>query len=81
MPTHYVLVKEAGVYVKEAVFFEQQGGTTAAWGKAWEPIDASNLHDARRIAIGLRRERYPNSHRTIGEDEPMEVVWPEATGH
>lgn len=81
MATHYVLVNEAGVYVKEATFFEESGGLREAWGKNWEPVEAKSLHDARRIGIEMRRKRHPSSHRTIGEDEPMEIAWPEAIGH
>lgn len=35
MPTHYVLINEAGVYVKEAKFFIKQGGLVELWGKGW----------------------------------------------
>ena len=80
MTTHYVLINEAGVYVKEVNFFKEQGGLTNEWGRKWEPIDAKNLHDARRVGIELRRSRFPTSHRTIGEDENMNTAWPEAIG-
>lgn len=80
MSSHYVLIKDSGVFVKEGEFFEEQGGLKEQWGKAWEPIDADSLYDARRKAIKLRRERFPNSHVTLGENEPIESAWPEARG-
>lgn len=79
-PTHYLLVNSAGVYVKVAELFEGQGGLTEEWGKAWEPCVSSSLYGARREGIRRRRERYPNSHVTLGEDEPMCIAWPEARG-
>ena len=81
MKQAYVLIKEAGVYVKEGEFFASQGGLDSDWGSAWEQIEAKTLHEARRIGINMRRERFPNSHRTIGEDEDMNEAWPEAIGH
>lgn len=81
MTTYYILVNEAGVYTKEGDFFEQQGGLTQPWGQKWERIEASSLYDARNQGIKLRRDRYPNSHMTMGEDgEPPEIYWPEAKG-
>lgn len=80
MAEYRVLINEAGVYVKEGAFFKDQGGLTEPWGRAWEAIEASSLYDARRQGIKLRRERFPRSHRTSGEGEPMEVAWPEAKG-
>ncbi len=76
----YVLVNESGVYVKEGTFFTSQGGLIKPWGRNWERINATSLYEARRIAIDRRRVRFPNSHQTLGEDEPMEKVWPEAAG-
>ena len=77
----YVLVKEFGVYVKDGGFFESEGGLSSDWGRAWERIEARTLHDARRIGIEMRRTRFPNSHRTLGEGEAMDDAWPEAIGH
>ena len=77
----YVLVKEFGVYVKDGEFFESEGGLVSSWGRAWERIKVTTLHDARRIGIEMRRARFPNSHRTLGEDESMNKIWPEAIGH
>lgn len=50
--THYGLFRKDvpnSPMVKEAKFFEQQGGLTEAWGKNWEPIrGAKSIGDARR---------------------------------
>ncbi len=77
----YVLVKEHGVYVKDGEFFESKGGQTSDWGRAWERIEATTLHDARRVGIQMRRARFPNSDRTLGEGESVDEAWPEAIGH
>jgi len=74
----YVLVKEFGVFVKDGEFFEEEGGLVGDWGLNWERIAVKTLHDARRIGIIMRRKRFPDSHRTIGEDEDMNEAWPEA---
>lgn len=37
-------------FVKEAGFFEDQGGLTEPWGKAWKPIYATSIEDARAKA-------------------------------
>jgi hypothetical protein len=39
--------KKATVYVKEGNLFRAQGGLTGEWGKAWTPIYATSLNDAR----------------------------------
>lgn len=47
---YYVVRNDAGsVFVKEAGFFEQQGGLTQDWGKRWQKISAASIEDARRI--------------------------------
>lgn len=48
----YYIHRNSGqaVFVKEAGFFESQGGLTEAWGKAWTKISAESVDDARRIA-------------------------------
>lgn len=66
---YYINANSAGVYVKEGEFFKSQGGLTKKWGKSWELIQARDLDDARQIGIKIRRERYPNTHYTIGETE------------
>ena len=78
--SHYVLIKEAGVYVKEGKFFRSQGGLVQDWGKNWEPIMAESLYDAQYKGIALRRARFPNAGPTLGENESLETVWPEAKG-
>ena len=81
MASYFILVNEAGVYVKEANFFRSQGGEIDGWGKKWEPIDAESAYEARAKGIQLRRERYPESHLTMGEDgEAPDKYWPEAKG-
>lgn len=34
--------------VKEGDFFREQGGLIKEWGRAWEPITATSIGDARR---------------------------------
>ena len=52
-PTHYVHCNGAALSVKEASFFESQGGLTASWGKAWRPVAASGIEAARELASAL----------------------------
>lgn len=81
MATYYVLISESNVGTKNGQFFEAQGGLIEPWGKNWEKIKADSLYDARNQGIAMRRKRFPNSHRTMGEDgEAPEVYWPEARG-
>lgn len=49
-----VLVKPFGVYVKEWEFFVKQGGLNDGWGKAWRPIKATSIEDARSRGERLR---------------------------
>lgn len=37
-------------FVKEAHYFKFQGGMTAEWGKAWQPIQAMSIEHARALA-------------------------------
>jgi hypothetical protein len=50
--THYGLYRQQvpnSPMIKEALFFEQQGGLKDPWGGAWEPIyNAASVGDARR---------------------------------
>lgn len=79
--THYVLANAAGVYVKDAAFFASQGGLADDWGKSWEPVIAGSLYDARNAGIKIRRQRFPDCHKTLGENgEAPESYWPEAKG-
>ncbi len=50
MQKFYVHHSRHGWCVKEAKFFEQQGGLTEAWGQSWQPIMASSIEDARAKA-------------------------------
>lgn len=52
--THYVHCNSGNaLFVKEANFFESQGGITESWGKAWVPVVAKSIEDARREASVL----------------------------
>jgi hypothetical protein len=62
MNLYYVLVRRGHdcfgkptctVYVKEADFFEQQGGLTRQWGRSWRPLMAMDIHHARAKAESL----------------------------
>lgn len=44
---YYVWFNGAAWFVKEADFFERQGGLTKEWGKAWKPIYATSIEHAR----------------------------------
>lgn len=37
-------------FIKEAAFFEEQGGLTKPWGRNWKPIWADSLEQARTKA-------------------------------
>lgn len=51
--THYVHFNGAAYFVKEADFFIAQGGLKDSWGKAWKPINAESIEDAREKAKKL----------------------------
>lgn len=52
--THYVMRNPGNaLFVKDADFFESQGGLTAEWGKSWKPVVASSIGDARRQAAQI----------------------------
>lgn len=68
MKDYYVLIQDHGIGTKDGDFFIEQGGLEQDWGKNWELIQAKDLDDARQVAIRMRRERYPNCHKTIGEE-------------
>ncbi len=67
--THYVLFR-AGVpnspMVKEASFFKSQNGHLEEWGRAWEPIVAESIGDARRKIAD--RMGVTLSHIYMGEE-------------
>ena len=57
-PGKYMIVWNEGgetVYVKDADYFKQQGGETAAWGKRWLQVTANSINDAREKGHELRR--------------------------
>lgn len=45
------------VFVKTLPFFRYQDGFSAEWGKAWKPVVATGLEDARRLACAM----FPNA--------------------
>jgi hypothetical protein len=50
MPEYYVMRNSGqAVFVKEADFFEQQGGLDEAWGRTWVKINALSIEHAREI--------------------------------
>ena len=63
--THYVHFNGATVFVKEAEFFRSQGGLTEDWGRAWRPITARSIGEARRKGAKLFNHRL--SHIYLGE--------------
>ena len=76
---YFIHINDAGVYVKDGDFFRSQGGCTKPWGRYWERIEAESLYDARNQGIKLRRERFPDCHKTLGENgERPEDYWSEA---
>jgi hypothetical protein len=81
MGHYYILIKDTAVFVKEGSFFEEQRATSKphdnTWHLTWERIDAPDLDEARRIAIAIRRWRYPKAHRTIGEDSVCQPRHPQ----
>lgn len=51
-PTHYTHCNSGNaIFVKEADFFKRQGGLQKEWGRAWVPIRADSLEDARKKAL------------------------------
>lgn len=48
--TFYVHWNGAAWFVKTADFFKSQGGHTQEWGKAWVPLVATSIEDARAKA-------------------------------
>ena len=56
---YYVHWNGAVWFVKEGEFFKAQGGLEKPWGKAWTPIMATSIEDARMKApsIFIQKER------------------------
>lgn len=49
--THFVHCNSGdALFVKEADFFQSQGGLADAWGRCWVPVVATSVGDARRQA-------------------------------
>lgn len=48
-PTHYIHHNGHSVFVKEATFFEAQGGLQDDWGKNWRPVVANSIEHARTM--------------------------------
>jgi hypothetical protein len=62
-PTHYVLCNSgSALFVKEAKFFESQGGLTETWGKAWVPVEATSIEAARKQAASLFNVQLSHIH-------------------
>lgn len=52
--THFVHCNSGfALFVKDADFFISQGGLVEEWGRAWRPVIASSIGDARRQAAKL----------------------------
>lgn len=44
-----ILVEPWATYVKDADFFEAQGGLREPWGKNWREVEAEDIEAARAI--------------------------------
>jgi hypothetical protein len=51
--THMVLPRGLHTMVKEIEFFRSQNGHIDEWGKAWRPVVASSIEDAREIGYRM----------------------------
>lgn len=47
MSRFYVHFNGAAWFVKTEQLFEVQGGLTSEWGRAWYPLEAASIEDAR----------------------------------
>jgi hypothetical protein len=61
--------KKATVYVKGGEFFRAQRGLTDEWGKAWTPIFAESLNDARLKAHASEGTACPRWHLEDQHDQ------------
>lgn len=50
MKKFYVMFNGAAWFVKDAAYFESQGGLTEKWGKEWVPLWANSIQHARELA-------------------------------
>lgn len=76
-PTHYVHCNCNGtgaIFVKEAGFFESQGGLTADWGKAWKPVVAKSIIDAREEARKVFGDEDMTNPEVEGSNKEGELV-------
>lgn len=60
---YYVHWNGASWYVKEGAFFRAQGGLTKPWGKAWRPLHAESIEDARKLAAKLYPDGTKLAHK------------------
>ena len=70
MSAYYVHNNGAAIFVKEAEFFKSQGGLTEPWGKAWHPIVADSIEDARRKGKGLPKFEMSGADPTGNSEFP-----------
>ena len=49
-----VLIEPWAVYVKDAAYFESQGGLKEKWGERWVEIEAESIYDAREKGKKMR---------------------------
>ena len=54
MKFYYILISPWAVYVKDADFFEKQGGLVADWGRDWRKIRATSIENARECGETVR---------------------------
>jgi len=55
------------IFVKEADFFEAQGGLTASWGKKWCRVEANSLEEARQLVereVAKNPDAWPSNSRS-----------------
>lgn len=89
MQDYYVLKSQTGaIFVKEAEFFEAQGGLQERWGRKWRKVYASSVEHARSIAerwLAKNPNRWPHHAREadpLSESDVTETVsdWLERVG-
>lgn len=56
----YVHWNGAAIFVKAGLFFQQQGGLTEEWGKAWRSVEANSIEDAREKGYKLFGKKPPS---------------------
>ncbi len=62
----YVHYNGASVFVKEGEFFKKQGGLRLGWGKAWRPLEADSIEDAREKGYKLFGIERTAAQRAVG---------------